>query len=110
MNVKFQFSNNATSYEEHSIIQRKVIQYLLRKSAGKPRSILDLGCGTGGLYKSIDWQLNNFIAVDFSREMLSLHPCASGVNCILGNFNDPKLFDCLSQYAIDRIYSASSLQ
>ena len=40
-NVKFQFSKNATSYEERSIIQTKVIKYLLRKTVDKPRSILD---------------------------------------------------------------------
>ncbi len=110
MNVKLQFSKNATSYEEHSIIQRKVIKHLLRKTPDMPRSILDLGCGSGGLYKSIHWQLDNFIAVDFSAEMLSLHPRASGVNCIHGDFNDSVLFKKLARYTLDRIYSASSLQ
>ena len=110
MNIKLQFSNNAITYDKYNLIQRRVIQQLLNNTVPKPKKILDLGCGTGSLYNSINWQFNNFIAVDFSKEMLSLHPHEHSVKCIVGDFNNRSLFDNLGQYSIDRIFSASSLQ
>lgn len=109
-NIKSQFSNNAITYDKYNLIQRKVIKQLLNNTASKPKAILDLGCGTGYLYNSINWQINNFIAVDFSKEMLSLHPYEHNVKCIVGDFNDRSLFDNLGQYNIDRIFSSASLQ
>lgn len=110
MSVKNQFSINAINYDEYNFIQNEVIKNLLDKTTSKPFSILDLGCGTGKLCNSIDWPFDNFYAVDFSEEMLSIHPRSEGVKCILGDFNDPLLFDKLSQFKIDRIFSTSSLQ
>ena len=110
MSIKSQFSIHAVNYEEYNLIQRKVVEYLLTKTTSRPTSILDLGCGTGGLYKSIDWMVDDFYAVDFSEEMLLIHPKNSGVKCIAGDFNDSMLFDKLSQYKIDHIFSASALQ
>lgn len=110
MNIKSQFSIHAVNYDAYNCIQKKVIENLLIKTTSKPSSILDLGCGTGSLYNAIDWPVDDFYAVDFSEEMLGIHPKNSGVKCILGNFDDYKLFDKISQYKIERIFSASSLQ
>jgi malonyl-CoA O-methyltransferase len=110
MSVKNQFSINASDYNQYNIIQNKVIQSILKKISSKPNSILDLGCGTGDLYNLIDWPIKNYHAVDFSEKMLMIHPKAEEVNCILGDFNNPLLFDELGKLKIERIFSTSSLQ
>ncbi|MDC3132893.1 methyltransferase domain-containing protein [Flavobacteriaceae bacterium] len=110
MSVKKQFSNNAINYDAYNFIQNNVIKYILYKTTSRPSSILDLGCGTGRLYSSIDWPVENFYAVDFSEKMLQIHPKKKGVKCIIGDFNDARLFDKLSKYKIDHIFSTSSLQ
>ena len=110
MSVKNQFTINAQDYNQYNIIQNKVIQNILKKISSKPNSILDLGCGTGDLYNSIDWPVKNYYAVDFSEKMLMMHPKAVEVNCILGDFNNPLLFDELGKLKIERIFSTSSLQ
>jgi len=110
MSVKIQFSNNAINYNEYNIIQNKIIKNILSKTISKPSSVLDLGCGTGRLCNSIDWPVKNFYAVDFSEKMLDFHPRKKGVSCIIGDFNDPKLFEKLNEFKIDHIFSTSSLQ
>ena len=110
MNIKSQFSKNSLSYNEFNLIQKQAIQKLLHDTTPKPRSILDLGCGTGSLYKAINWQIDNFIGVDFSEEMLLQHPRADKIQCKIGDFDDHSLFDYLRQYTFDRVISASSLQ
>ena len=110
MSVKNQFSTNSINYDEYNFIQNQVINNLLKKTTSKPTSILDLGCGTGKLCNSIDWLFDDFYAVDFSEEMLLIHPRSKRVKCILGDFNDSFLFKKLCQFKIDRIFSTSSLQ
>jgi malonyl-CoA O-methyltransferase len=77
---------------------------------GAPRSILDLGCGTGGLYKAVSWKIENYVAVDASQRMLDRHPDAQEISRILGDFNQADLFDRLAGFHFERIYAASSLQ
>ena len=110
MSVKKQFSNNAMNYDSYNFIQNNVIEHILYKTTSKPRAILDLGCGTGRLCSLIDWPVEKFYAVDFSEKMLHIHPQKKGVKCITGDFNDARLFDKLSEYKIDHIFSTSSLQ
>jgi malonyl-CoA O-methyltransferase len=76
----------------------------------KPRKILDLGCGNGTLFSCIDWEPDLFVGVDFSQAMLSHHQHGSNITLILGDFNDPALFEQLGKLSFDRIYSASALQ
>lgn len=110
MKIKTQFSRNSLTYNVFNIIQQQVIKKLLQEMPDKPQSILDLGCGTGGVYKAINWQLDHFVGVDFSEQMLCQHPRAANLECRLGDFNDDNLFDQLSQETFGRIVSASSLQ
>ena len=110
MKIKFQFSNYANSYDKYSTIQTRAVNKLLTDTEHHPHNILDLGCGTGRLYKSISWPVEHFLAVDFSEKMLAVHPRANTVECITGDFNDPRLFDHLANYPIDRVFAASSLQ
>ncbi len=110
MRVCEEFSRYASQYATHNVIQAKVAQKLIADTNGTPGRILDLGCGNGTLFSHIDWEMEIFIGVDFSQSMLSHHPHAPQTQLILGDFNDPLLFETLSKFTFDRIYSASALQ
>ena len=110
MKVSSEFSKYAQSYSSHNVIQEKVAKKLLSLVKGEPQYILDLGCGNGTLAKKITWQYKKFIGVDFAPSMLEIHPKSKDIECIYGNFNDNALFDTLSTYHFDYIFSASALQ
>ena len=110
MRVHEEFSRYASQYGRHNVIQAKVAQKLIADTLDLPRKILDLGCGNGALFSGIDWDIENFIGVDFSETMLAHHPVTSKTELILGDFNDPELFTKLSSMTIDRLYSSSALQ
>jgi malonyl-CoA O-methyltransferase len=110
LQARKEFSSNAGTYGQYNIIQNKVVARLLSSVADRPHSVLDLGCGSGAVYKGITWPLKNFTAVDFAAAMLSLHPKGPGIETLLGDFNDPELFGRLQGRKFDRIVSASALQ
>jgi malonyl-CoA O-methyltransferase len=105
-----EFSRYAAEYGSRNVIQRLVAEKLISSTEAHPNRILDLGCGTGTLFSLIDWEIERFVGVDFSDSMLSHHPKAPNVELILGDFNDPALFDRLGSEHFDRLYSASALQ
>ncbi|MCF6339780.1 MAG: methyltransferase [Sulfurimonas sp.] len=110
MKISSEFSKHALEYNNHNIIQNKVIKKLLSCIDQKPKDILDLGCGNGSLCKAIDWDYNHFTGVDFAPGMLELHPKSKKIEAIYGDFNDKTLFDNLHTYQYDYIFSASALQ
>jgi malonyl-CoA O-methyltransferase len=110
MKVSSEFSKYASSYEINNIIQNKVIDKLLTLVKYKPKHILDLGCGSGALCKKCNWDYEHFTGIDFAPGMLELHPKSSKIECIYGDFNDITLFENLSTYNYDYIFSASALQ
>ncbi len=55
-----------------------------------------------------DISCNNFIALDFSKEMLDLHPSSSKVKKLYLDFNSIDCFNKLSSY--DLVISSSALQ
>lgn len=105
-----EFSRYAAEYGSRNVIQRHVAEKLIASTPNQPKRIVDLGCGSGTLYSLIDWDIEHFIGVDFSASMLEHHPKASNVELILGDFNDPALFEKLRGERFDCIYSASALQ
>jgi malonyl-CoA O-methyltransferase len=105
-----EFSRYAAEYGSRNVIQRLVAQKLIVSTHDQPKNILDLGCGNGTLFSLIDWESERFVGVDFSEQMLEHHPLSSNVELILGDFNDPALFEKLRGENFDRIYSASALQ
>lgn len=110
MSIQNEFSKFADHYGSYNIIQRKVAKALMDPlKALKPQRLLDLGCGSGLVYREIDWPLQRFSGVDFSSKMLQLHPKDDHVECMLGDFNDSTLFERLDN-AYDFIVSASALQ
>ena len=110
MKISSEFSKHALEYNTYNIIQNKVVKQLLSKLNYKPKSILDLGCGSGALCKSIDWEYEYFLGVDFAKRMLELHPKSKNINCIYGDFNDTSLFENLATYEFEHVFSSSSLQ
>jgi len=110
MKISSEFSKHALTYDTYNVIQSKVIDKLLEHVKHKPQHILDLGCGSGSLCKKIDWKYKHFTGVDFAPGMLELHPKSKKIECIYGDFNDKTLFENLSTYTYDFIFSASALQ
>ena len=110
MRVSSEFSKNALHYDSHNVIQNRVVKKLLQSITNKPKYILDLGCGSGALCKKIDWKYKKFTGVDFAPRMLELHPKSKKIESIYGDFNDKSLFENLSTYKYDYVFSASALQ
>lgn len=110
MKISSEFSKHALEYDNYNIIQNRVVQKLLSHVTCRPKNILDLGCGSGSICKSIDWDYSHFTGVDFARGMLEIHPRSDSIECIYGDFNDKMLFENLITYSYDYILSASALQ
>ncbi len=108
-NACHEFSRYAAEYGSRNVIQRLVAKKLVT-TPEHPKRVLDLGCGSGTLYSLIDWDVERFVGVDFSEQMLEHHPKDANVELLWGNFNDPLLFEGLKEERFDRIYSASALQ
>ncbi|MCF6205838.1 MAG: methyltransferase domain-containing protein [Sulfurovum sp.] len=110
MKIQREFSQNARAYDEVNVIQKKVVQELLKKIDDTPRRLLDIGCGNGTLFKAIDWQIETFVGMDFAEGMLTLHPKKNGVILLQRDFNTPDAFKGLEGHRFERIVSASALQ
>lgn len=78
-----QFSKFAHQYNTYSTIQSEVAKTLVKRISQKEYSIiLDVGCGSGEIYKNIKKEcidFKKFIALDSSEEMLALHPSHANI-------------------------------
>jgi malonyl-CoA O-methyltransferase len=110
MKIQQSFSKNAQDYEQLNIIQNRVLERIIEKIKDAPQSILDIGCGSGGVYKAVTWEFKEFVGMDFAKGMIQLHPRSKGVTLMVKDFNDPESFLALSSYRFDRIISSSALQ
>ncbi len=107
--MEHEFSRNASSYLDNNIIQTKVINELVSKLDDKPTSLLDIGCGSGGIYKAVSWPLEKLVCIDISHGMIALHPKADHIEHLIRDFNSIDCFDDLYDNEFDRIVSASAL-
>jgi malonyl-CoA O-methyltransferase len=110
MKISSEFSKYAQEYDTLNSVQTLVIDKLLKELSHQPKYILDLGCGSGALCETISWKYKHFTGVDFAPGMLELHPKSKNIEAIYGDFNDATLFENLSTYKFDHIFSASALQ
>ena len=101
-----QFSRFAAQYDDHNIVQREVARTLVSKIKNRPKTILDLGCGTGAVFKNLHWDVETFIGVDASEAMCQAHPAPLHVRIIHDSFDNPSLFE----RPVDLIVSSSALQ
>jgi len=114
MKIVKEFSRFAGEYNIHNIIQsevaKKLVSMLPKKSYFK---VLDLGAGSGAVYKNMIEQnivIDKFIAFDFSKEMLSLHPKAREIEEACLDFNDNDSFKEYVDNEFSILISASALQ
>ncbi len=103
-----EFSKRAKSYQQHNIIQKKVVKKLIQGIKGHPKIILDLGCGEGAVFKEIDWEFQHFIGVDKATDMCAIHPYHDSLTLYEQDFEDPSLFSKLEH--LDITIASSSLQ
>jgi malonyl-CoA O-methyltransferase len=114
MNIIREFSRFANLYEKHNIIQSQVANKLVSNMIENRYydSIIDIGCGSGAIYKNIikrDIKFGKFIGADLSEEMLRLHPDSNRVTKISFDFNSKDSFKKLKDnYSI--VISSSALQ
>ncbi len=106
-----EFSKNANTYGSYNIIQKKVAQNLIGMVCENPKRILDLGSGAGEIYKQIDWNIKEFVAVDLSPRMCELHPKNKNIKIINQNYEESELYETLSKdKKFDYVLSSASLQ
>jgi len=114
MKVVKEFSRYAHEYNKYNVIQKAVAQKLCalleRKSYGK---VLDLGAGDGAVYKTLlseNIKVKDFLALDFSKEMLEIHPSNNNITKLCMDFNENNLSSHFKSNEFDMIISSSALQ
>ena len=113
MKIVKEFSRFADEYDTYNVIQKEVAKKLITYiDNNKYNTILDIGSGDGAVYKYLnkDVDFNTFIALDFSKEMLFLHPNANNVEKMCIDFNEVDLSSVFNNIHIDLLISSSALQ
>lgn len=110
MSDKNQFSKYAKSYNSYNIIQQLVAKSLVRELGYEPKRILELGCGSGQIYKYISWDVDFYHAIDASFSMCELHPKGKNIQVECFDFDSDVFFEALSNNTYDVVLSSSALQ
>ena len=114
MKIVKEFSRFAEEYTKHNIIQEEVAKRLtLMLNNKRYLKVIDLGCGSGAVYNNFlkeSIEVDIFIALDFSEEMLRLHPSASNIQKKCLDFNREESFLEYKNREFDILISASALQ
>ncbi|CAA6820792.1 MAG: Biotin synthesis protein BioC [uncultured Sulfurovum sp.] len=114
MKVVREFSRFAHEYNKYNVIQKRVAKKLCalleEKSYGK---ILDLGAGDGAIYDNLSKQkivFSDFVALDFSQEMLDIHKNNKSIEKVCLDFNERNFSSVFKANEFDLIISSSALQ
>ena len=69
---------------------RPFVDLLARVGAAEPRTVVDLGCGTGNLTALLKrrWPAADVVGVDSSAEMIGAGDPSSGVRLVVGDLRD----------------------
>jgi malonyl-CoA O-methyltransferase len=110
MTVKKQFSKYANRYDNNNIIQRIISKALVREIKSEPKSILELGCGNGQIYREFNSPINRYTAIDFSKNMCELHPKNANIDIHCFDFDSDDFFKFIKKRRYDLIVSSSALQ
>lgn len=109
-NTRLEFSNHANHYNKYNIIQQLVSKALIRELPFQPQTILELGCGSGQVFKNIDFSFDKYTAVDFSKKMCELHPTATNLDIYCFDFDSHEFEQFLTNNKYDIVLSSSALQ
>jgi len=113
-NVIEEFSRFAHQYNEHNMIQAQVAKTLIEKlSLDSYENILDLGCGSGEVFKNLqekDIHFDSFTAFDSAQSMLAIHPETEKVTKVCADFNEKNFLKTLPRDNYDLLLSSSSIQ
>ena len=101
--VKKEFSKFAKNYAQKNIIQKQIIKKY--SNILNHKNILDLGCGNGSLFEFVIPK--HYIGIDFSEEMLKLHPHKNIYNL---DFNTKECWEFIKKQNFDILVSFSALQ
>ena len=114
MKVVKEFSRYAHEYNRYNVIQKAVAKKLcLLLERNRYDKILDIGAGDGAVYENLlrqNIKVNNFVALDFSKEMLEIHPTDSHIKKLCLDFNEHNLSSHFKPKQFDLIISSSALQ
>jgi malonyl-CoA O-methyltransferase len=110
MSIENQFSKHANNYNSNNIIQQIVSKALVREIGFQPKTILELGCGSGQVFKNITWDFKFYKAIDFSKNMCAIHPKAKNLEVKCFNFDSEDFFKEIENENYDIILSSSALQ
>ncbi len=110
MSVKNQFSKHANEYNNFNIIQQIAAKALVRDITKKPKTILEIGCGSGQVYKYISWDIEKYNAIDFAPSMCALHPRNSQVEVSCYDFDSDEFMNFLQNNYFDIVISSSAMQ
>ena len=103
-----EFSKNAHTYDVHTALQREIAAKVLAGITSHPKTVLDLGCGNGAVYKQLPYGVERFVGVDSAEAMCAAHPKAGNVSVLCENFDDASLWNSLGVF--DVAISSSALQ
>ena len=93
MSEKNKFSKYAREYKSYNIIQQICAKSLIRELDTKPKTILELGCGSGQVFSNVNWNFDKYLALDASKEMCELHPKDKKLEVKCLNFDSFEFFD-----------------
>jgi len=110
MTIAKQFSKHANNYDNNNIIQRIISKALVRELQFKANNILELGCGSGQIFREISWDFDTYTAIDFSPLMCDLHPKQSNLEVKCFDFDSLEFKEFLKNKKYDLVISSSSLQ
>ncbi len=108
--VQKEFSKHANEYNHYNIIQQIVSKALVRELPFKPKRILELGCGSGQIFKNIDFDFEYYKAIDFSQNMCDIHPKKENLDIVCLDFDSEEFYDNIKKDSYDMVLSSSALQ
>ena len=103
--VNKEFSKHANEYNNHNIIQQIISKALVREITNKPKRILELGCGSGQIFRNIDFEYDYYKAIDFSQQMCDIHPVAKNLDIVCLDFDSQEFLDNIKSYFSSLILS-----
>ncbi len=109
--VNHQFSRWANDYDRYNIIQQIVSKALIRELNFQPKRILELGCGSGQVFKNIKFNFDYYKAIDFSYEMCNIHPKNKNLEIYCLDFDSDAFYNNIkNDQKYDIVLSSSALQ